>query len=278
MTASARRDAIAARFARAAGHYDDHADVQRHAATALAARIADLRLPPRPRILEIGCGTGLLTAALARHMAVADWTITDIAPEMVAATRQSVTSGRIPLKGDIRYACMDGEHPDPLLLGRYDLVCSSLAVQWFGDLPTGLQGLAACLAPGGTLAISTLTANTFQEWRDAHGDLGLHAATPDYPDADAFAHALAGHAGGVTIDVQRARFADGLAFVRSLKGIGATVPRDGARALGPSDFRRVLSHFTHEGATVTYEIAYGVWQRVDPAVRPHLADDRHFQT
>ena len=261
MTASARRDAIAARFARAAARYDDHADVQRHAAATLAARIAALPLPPRPRILEIGCGTGLLTAALARHIAIADWTITDIAPEMVAATRLAANAGRIPLNGDAQYACMDGEHPDASHLGQYDLVCSSLAVQWFGDLQAGLQGLAECLAPGGALAISTLTAHTFQEWRDAHRHFDLRAATPDYPEAEALARAVPGYPGGVAVDRQRVNFADGLAFVRSLKGIGATLPRDGARALRPVDFRRVLSRFTEGGATVTYEIAYGVWQR-----------------
>jgi malonyl-CoA O-methyltransferase len=265
MTALARRDAIAARFARAVARYDDHADVQRHAASTLAARIAALPLPPRPRVLEIGCGTGLLTAALARHIAAADWTITDIAPEMVAATRLAADTGRIDLTGTAHYACLDGEHPDGSHLGQYDLVCSSLAVQWFNDLPAGLHRLAACLAPGGTLAISTLTADTFKEWRDAHRHFNLRAATPDYPDAGMLARALPGHAGSVTVDPQRVRFADGLGFVRSLKGIGATLPREGVRALHPSDFRRVLSRFTDDGATVTYEIAYGVWQRAADA-------------
>ena len=265
MTASARREAIAARFARAADRYDDHADVQRHAASTLAARIAALHLPPRPRILEIGCGTGLLTAALAARIPVADWTITDVAPDMIAATQRAVTDGRIRMSGAVRYACMDGEHPDASHLKRYDLVCSSLAVQWFDDIEAGLQRLAGCLAPGGALAISTLTANTFEEWRDAHRHFDLRAATPDYPAAETLAHVLPGHAGGITIDPQRVRFSDGLAFVRSLKGIGATLPREGAQALRPLDFRRVLSRFTDEGAMVTYEIAYGLWQRTEGA-------------
>lgn len=265
MTASARREAIAARFARAAVHYDDHADVQRHAASTLAARIAALPLPPRPRILEIGCGTGLLTAALAEHIPVADWTITDIAPEMIAITQRAISDGRIRMSGSVRYACMDGERPDASHLGQYDLVCSSLAVQWFEDIEAGLQRLAACLAPGGALAISTLTADTFREWRDAHHHLDLCAATPDYPAAETLARVLPGHAGGITLDPQRLRFSDGLAFVRSLKGIGATLPREGAQALRPLDFRRVLSRFTDEGAMVTYEIAYGLWQRTEGA-------------
>ncbi|WP_154399134.1 methyltransferase domain-containing protein, partial [Bordetella pertussis] len=76
---------IGQRFDRAAARYETHAEVQRHAAEQLAERIAALPLPAEPRILEIGCGTGLLTRALARRLGRADWTITDIAPAMLAA-------------------------------------------------------------------------------------------------------------------------------------------------------------------------------------------------
>ena len=104
----------------------------------------------RARILEIGCGTGLLTRELARRLGPADWTLTDISPAMLEIARL----GPAP-QGSVRYAALDGEHPDALP-GGYDLICSSLAVQWFGDLNAGLGRLAALLAPGGHLAIATL--------------------------------------------------------------------------------------------------------------------------
>ena len=75
----------------------------------------------------------------------------------------------------MRYAALDGEHPDALP-GGYDLICSSLAVQWFGDLNAGLGRLAALLAPGGHLAIATLAEDTFAEWRAAHARAGLTPA------------------------------------------------------------------------------------------------------
>ncbi len=46
--------------------YDEHARVQRHIADRLALRIAALSMPRKPRILEIGCGTGFLTDALSK--------------------------------------------------------------------------------------------------------------------------------------------------------------------------------------------------------------------
>ena len=68
-----------------------------------------------------------------------------------------------PLPGAARYQVLDGEHPDGLP-GGYDLICSSLAVQWFSDLNAGLGRLAGLLAPGGCLAVATLAAQFFVDW------------------------------------------------------------------------------------------------------------------
>lgn len=244
---------IARRFGAAAGRYEDHADAQRHAADTLARRIAALPLPPRPRILEIGCGTGLLTRALSRHLRTADWTLTDIAPGMLAHAES-----RLQLDGPVRYALMDGEHPDPQN-GGYDLICSSLAVQWFGNLNAGLTRLGALLKPGGHLVIATLAAGSFRQWRLAHESQGWQAATPDYPDAaDITAHGLIGQAETQTYVHQHR---DGLDFLRTLKGIGATAARPGHQPLGAAQLRAVLQHFNQQGAHVTYQFAYGTWQK-----------------
>ena len=87
MNGRARNAAIGARFGRAAARYEAHAPAQRAAARRLAEDIARLDLPPRPRILEIGCGTGLLTRELARRLGPADWMLTDISPAMLEIAR-----------------------------------------------------------------------------------------------------------------------------------------------------------------------------------------------
>ena len=105
MTQAPRKPQVAARFGAAAHRYEDHAPVQRITAERLAGDIARLRLPPRPRILEIGCGTGLLTQALARRLGPADWTVTDISPAMLAASQRGPA-----LPGTARFQVLDGEY------------------------------------------------------------------------------------------------------------------------------------------------------------------------
>lgn len=255
LTRAPRDPQIAARFGAAAHRYEDHAPIQRVTAERLAADIARLRLPPRPRILEIGCGTGLLTQALARRLGPADWTVTDISPAMLDTAQRGPA-----LPGTARYQVLDGEHP-PALAGPYDLICSSLAVQWFTDLNAGLGRLAALLAPGGHLAVATLADGTFDEWHAAHHAAGLVAATPRYPARAAIRPAMGNLAGGVRSERLIQDHPDGLTFLKGLKGIGATTPAPGRAPLGPTALRRVLAAFDEQGATVTYHLAYGMWKK-----------------
>ncbi len=252
-----RKQHISRRFSRAAPAYAEHALIQRQVAVQLADRIAAASLPRRPRILEIGCGTGFLTAALASRLGPAFWTITDISPDMLAQAQ-----GALELPGQSRFLVMDGEFPH-LPEASFDLICSSMAMQWFDDLSAGLARLARLLAPGGRLMIATLACDTFSEWRRAHTALGLHAAVPEYPAPDAIGRALPGMQAKVATECLRQDYASGLAFLKSLKAIGATLPAVHARPLPATALRRVLAHFeSKEAATVTYHLAYGDWEKM----------------
>ena len=73
----------------------------------LAAQAALLALPPAPRVLEIGCGTGLLGEALMPRWPDASWLMTDLSPAMLARAR-----ARFAGMGRIAYRVMDGAAPD----------------------------------------------------------------------------------------------------------------------------------------------------------------------
>ncbi len=238
-----RKDRVVAAFSAAATTYDTAAEAQALAADLVARRVLSAPLPAAPRVLEIGCGTGLLTRRL-RPAVGGDWLLTDIAPAMVEAAGTAHPSARLRV--------MDGEHPD--VAGTFDLIVSNLAAQWFQDLPGALARLAGLLAPGGRLVMSTLGRASLREWRDAHAALGLACGSPAYPSRQDLAAALPpGRACEVLAEAFAVRYDDGRAFVRALKAIGAGTPVAGHRPLGPAALRRVLATLGAPAA-VTYEI------------------------
>lgn len=241
---------VATSFGRAAASYDAHSAPQRHAAARLAELIAAEALPAAPRVLELGCGTGHLTAELQRRLASADFLCSDIAVPMVAACR-----ARLP---GCRYLVMDGERP--AVGGGFDLVCANLTAQWFRDLPATLARLADLLAPGGLLALSTLGAASFREWRAAHTALGLAAGTPRFVDAAALRAAFP--AGALALDEETYvdRAAAALELPRRLRAIGAATPAPGHRPLAAGQLRRVLKALGPAPA-LSYQLFYARFRR-----------------
>jgi len=240
-----RGEGIRKAFDRAAGTYDSAAVVQ--------------PLPPRPRVLEIGCGTGFLTQALRERLPDAEWLVTDISPRMLDSCRARVGAE------SAEFRVMDGARP-ALEDARFDLICSSLAVQWFDDLGPALQRLANLLAPDGWLAISTLAEGTLEDWRRAHAGLGLVCGGPDYPGAAALA-AMLGPRGRIETETMVQAHADARAFLGDLKAIGAAAPIPGRRPLAPGELKRVMRRFDEAGASARYEIAYGFRRQRQAAAR-----------
>ena len=221
--------------------YDRHAAAQQAVANQLATRIAAAPLTAAPRVLEVGCGTGFLGEALLPLLPDATWTMTDLAPAMLERARM-----RLGARHTITYRPMDGEHPD--LPGPFDLIVSSLAVQWFGDLAAGLGRLASLLAPGGLLAFSTLVEGSFAAWRAAHGD--LPCGVPTYPSAQAL------QAMGCDVDIIEVPVeGSAAAFLRHLRGIGARLPREGYRPLSPRQLHQVMRRYDAAAVPATYRVA-----------------------
>ncbi len=239
---------VAARFDAAAGSYDAHSAAQRHAAQRLVERLVPLGLPPRPRILEIGCGTGHLTERLARHFPGAHILATDIAPAMVAACQ-----ARLNHSPRIRFNLMDGCRPANA--DFYDLVCGNLVAQWFDDLPGTCARLAAQLAPGGTLLLSLPGAETFREWKAAHARLDLTAGTQPLPTQAACRAALPPGDNRVDTEYWIDHPTNGLAFLRGLRAIGADTAAAGHTPLAPAQLRRVLRELGQQ-PSLTYELIY----------------------
>jgi malonyl-CoA O-methyltransferase len=247
------KGAVAAAFGAAADTYNDGADVQREVAAHLAQRIAAIALRPHPCILEIGCGTGFLSRHLAA-LSPARLVLSDISDAMLGRCRETLGTDSAA-----EFLVMDGEEPSPAGTG-FDLICSSLAFQWFVDLPSALTRLSGLLAPGGHLVFATLAEDSFHEWSEAHAALNLASAVRAYPSVDVLKAMLPPGPGLVEHEHLARGYADGYAFLDALKQIGAHLPEHTRRPLAPGALRRVLRGF-ERGITVTYHVAYGAWRK-----------------
>jgi 2-polyprenyl-6-hydroxyphenyl methylase / 3-demethylubiquinone-9 3-methyltransferase len=96
--------------------------------------------------LDVGCGAGLLCEPLARLGA--EVTGVDAAPENVAAAALHAESGGL----DIRYIAGEIGSLD---IGSFDLVTAMEVIEHVADKQAFVAALAARLAPGGLMVLST---------------------------------------------------------------------------------------------------------------------------
>ncbi len=246
---AARKAEIGAAFAAAADRYDEGAHVQRVVARHLAEMASRERLTAGAQILEIGCGTGLLTREIHTRWPLAQLTATDLAPEMVDMAARSGVAARL--------IAMDGEAP--IFEGPwFDMILSSLAFQWFDDLPSALARLHGLLRPGGSLYFATMGAESFASWRDAHAQANAAPGLPDYPDLAQLQTLLANFGDAFVCDEHHSLPSrGGQALIRHFRAIGAQIPRADYRPLGPAIMRRVIDIFYTAGGETSYHVLYG---------------------
>ncbi|MDS4020129.1 MAG: malonyl-ACP O-methyltransferase BioC, partial [Candidatus Competibacter sp.] len=142
----------------AAGRYDEAAFLQREVGGRLLERLDFMKLAPAV-IADIGCGTGLITAALMRKYRKARVIGLDLAPALVVRARK-----RAPWLRALHGLCAEPEAL-PLASASCDLLFSNLALQWAPDLDRVLTEFRRVLKPGGALLFSTLGPDTLVELR-----------------------------------------------------------------------------------------------------------------
>jgi malonyl-CoA O-methyltransferase len=248
---SKRSAAIAQSFGARASSYEENADLQR----AVAKRLARLLPPlPAPRVLELGCGTGLFSRHLLARYPNGTLLLTDLAPSMVKQCRLNLAGAGKRVSFDI----MDAARPTAD--GPFDLIAMSMTLHWLADPEAALAMLQKRLAPNGVLLFATIGGESFPEWRDALVAQGLPIGLLDIPDLPCI------------VDEQHMVVdADTLGFLRRMKAIGSLTPREGYAPLRAGALRRAVraADETH-GGRITWHIVYGrlAASQSSPSIRP----------
>lgn len=236
---SNRSAAIARAFGARAPSYEMHADLQLRVAHRLAAMLPPLECP---RVLELGCGTGLLSRRLLDAYPGGGFVLTDLAPAMLAECRRNLGDAA---DGKVRFETMDAGWPTAR--GPFDLIAMSMTLHWLAEPVAALRRLEALLSPGGALVYATIGAASFPEWREVLLSLSLRSGLVQMPELPGI------------VDEERIRFdGDALAFLRRMRAVGGLTPREGYRPLSPAKLRRAirLADARH-GGRITWHILYG---------------------
>jgi len=134
---------------RAAGDYE--ALWQAQLEPAHAALLAGAALAPGAAVLDVACGTGLVTLAAARAVGAAGRVLgTDLSGEMVRAAR--ARAAHLGL-AQARFERMDAQHLT-LADGQFDVALCALGLMYVSE-PEGVLGeLRRVLRPGGRLGLA----------------------------------------------------------------------------------------------------------------------------
>jgi len=267
-------DEVRRAFDHAAASYDAHAVLQREVCDRLLERLDFMSLQPE-RVLDVGCGTGYGLAHLRARYAEAELCALDLAPAMLKAARARLPQANwaqralalLPSYASslTHSVCGDMERL-PLAANSVNLLWSSLAMQWAGDLDATLKGFHRVLAPGGLLIFATFGPDTLKELRTAF------AAIDDAPHVNRFVdlHDIGDmlvHAGFASpvmeMEMLTLTYADLKTLMRDLKGIGAhNAATSRKRGLLGKSAWATLEHAYDaqrlEGRLpATYEVIYG---------------------
>jgi malonyl-CoA O-methyltransferase len=269
---------VRAAFDRASPTYEAAAVLQAHVADELLSRLEPFDFSPQT-ILDVGAGTGRITAQLKRRYRRSRVIALDLAPGMLreAARHQRVFR---------RFArvCADAARL-PLRSSSIDIVFSNLLLQWCDPLDEALGEVRRVLKPQGFFAFSTFGPDTLKELRSAWAEVDSYNHVNRFLDMHDIGDALV-RAGlqEPVLDVDRTQltYSDGKSLMRDLKALGARNATAGRprSLLGRTRLQRVLAAydtFRKDGRLpATYEVVYGAaWGSAGrPAISAHAGEVR----
>lgn len=274
-------DAYRARICRAfsgsADSYARHARIQAESAQRLVELIEEQAEQIRGPVLELGCGTGLVSRPLARLFTGRELHFTDLSPDMLERCRRTVLGGdgggaceqrddrarNDEQESHLHWFAIDAELASGL--APYGLIVSGMTLQWFSDPAGFIRRICTReLGQGAWLAFSMPVSGSFSHWQNACRELGLafNGNTLPEPVTEAVLDGTGAQLVTRHMETRYQYCRNARDFFNGLKRIGAHASRGKRPRLGAGGFRSLLQAMDRRagvsGLAMDYRIQYVV--------------------
>jgi len=130
-------------------------------------------------VLDIACGTGKVTTALARNQNKPTVTAVDLSAGMLEQARQKAEQHQL---SNIEFHQMAFEDMD--FGERFDVVVCSFGIFFVNEMEAALAQFAKQMKPGGRIILTTFAEGSFSPFTDAfirlYGEFGFDVPTPGW--------------------------------------------------------------------------------------------------
>lgn len=246
-------------FDRAADSYDAAAVLQKEVCSRLLEKLEYIKLSPQ-LILDAGVGTGEAIVPLMERYKKSRLVVLDLSERMLA---KATYHGSLLRKPEL--VCADIEQL-PFCEDSFELIFSSLTLQWCNDLQATMEDILRVLKPGGLLMFSTFGPDTLKElrscWSQIDDAVHVNAFTDMHDVGDGLLQAGFAdpvmEAETITVNYETIDM-----LMADLRGIGANATAEGGRAglTTPSVLKKLRqayeSYRVDQMLPASYEVVYG---------------------
>lgn len=242
-------------FSNAVMSYDTMASLQRTVGKDLLKNTSIGQI--RGTVLDIGCGTGFLTAELQALLNCHQLIALDLALPMVEVTRKKHKA-----MTHVTYLCADTEAL-PLVDHSVDAVFSNVALQWCQNLSRVLGEIKRVLKPTGSLVFSTFGHQTLRELKAAWASVDHFNHVNEFYNAQqiySYLETLGYHSIVITEKIHTPHYESVITLMRELKGLGAhhVIAGRHHQMTRKASFQKMIHHYEwlrgDQGIPATFEI------------------------